>query len=115
MQPLIEMTLQAGLSALKTPCCYQPENKNTNCPVCSPIMGQLASSLPLAHHVNSCIVCRISGNLMNEDNPPAVLPNGNVYSMSCLEDMAERHHGQIRDPRSEETFTINQVKRAYIA
>jgi len=84
--------------------------------VCLSTMGQLASSLPLAHHVNSCIVCRITGELMNEDNPPGVLPNGHVYSMSALEDIAERHRGQVRDPRSDDVvYSIHQVKRAYIA
>ena len=79
-QPLLSVTLQAGLSALKTPMCYQPENKNINCPVCSDTLGELAEKLPLSHHVNSTIVCRLSGEIMDEDNPPMALQNGYVYS-----------------------------------
>ncbi|KAI8093592.1 CTLH/CRA C-terminal to lish motif domain-containing protein [Halteromyces radiatus] len=79
--PLLSITLQAGLSALKTTQCYQHENQNVNCPVCDEnTFGQLAEKLPLSHHVNSTVVCRISGRIMNEDNPPMLLPNGRVYS-----------------------------------
>ncbi len=97
------ISLQAGLSALKTHMCYQPDNQNIHCPVCSKssasssslnntmttsatvgggggVIGKLAENLPMAHHVNSCIVCRVNGTIMNEDNPPLVLPNGMVYS-----------------------------------
>ncbi|KAI8969207.1 CTLH/CRA C-terminal to lish motif domain-containing protein [Mycotypha africana] len=80
--PLLSITLQAGLSALKTPQCYVPEDQNVNCPICdNQTLGNLAEKLPLSHHVNSTIVCRISGKIMNEDNPPMLLPNGRVYSL----------------------------------
>lgn len=81
--PLLSITLQAGLSALKTPQCYEHENQNVNCPICdNQTLGSLAEKLPLSHHVNSTIVCRISGKIMNEDNPPMLLPNGTVYSFN---------------------------------
>lgn len=80
--PLLSITLQAGLSALKTPQCYEHENTNVNCPICdNQTLGSLAEKLPLSHHVNSTIVCRMSGKIMNEDNPPMLLPNGRVYSL----------------------------------
>lgn len=80
--PLLSITLQAGLSALKTPQCYEHENQNVNCPICdNKTLGSLAEKLPLSHHVNSTIVCRISGKIMNEDNQPMLLPNGRVYSL----------------------------------
>lgn len=81
-EPLLSITLQAGLSALKTPQCYQAENRNVHCPVCdTDTLGKLASGLPLSHHVNSTIVCRMSGKIINENNPPMLLPNGRVYSL----------------------------------
>ena len=90
-QPMLNLTLQAGLTALKTHSCYSTpttssllsstSDRNLNCPVCSKeSFGILAESLPNAHHVNSSLVCRISGKLMDESNPPLVLPNGYVYS-----------------------------------
>ena len=59
----------------------ESSNSNVNCPSCDlNALGKLAKQLPLNHHVNSCIVCRITGEIMNENNLPMILPNGMVYS-----------------------------------
>lgn len=89
--PLVTM-LQAGLSALKTPMCGEPANRSPNCPVCRPSINVMATKLPLSHRVRSCIVCRISGELTNEDNPPMVLPNNYVYgrNVRCSRGPARR-------------------------
>ncbi|KAF7729140.1 GID complex subunit containing RING finger motif [Apophysomyces ossiformis] len=114
--PLLSITLQAGLSALKTPQCYQHDNRNVNCPVCdTTTLGKLAEKLPLSHHVNSTIVCRISGKIMNEDNPPMLLPNGRVYSYSVLHDLALKNGGEITCPRTGDTFHINDIKKVFIS
>lgn len=34
----------------------------------------------MSHHVNSTIVCRISGRVMDSENEPLAFPNGYVYS-----------------------------------
>jgi hypothetical protein len=54
--------------------------KNRDCPVCDPWLGKLAEEVPFSHHVISTIVCRLSGNIMDEDNAPMAFPNGYVYS-----------------------------------
>lgn len=74
----LQMTLEAGLAALKTPQCAS--DTNPNCPVCTFPFNELAADLPMSHHVNSCLVCRITGKIMDANNPPIVLPNGYVYS-----------------------------------
>ena len=43
-------------------------------------LGKLADEVPLSHHANSTIVCRISGKIMDEDNMPMAFPDGYVYS-----------------------------------
>jgi macrophage erythroblast attacher len=73
---LLQITLEAGLAALKTRQCVK--NGNLECPAC--YYHELAESVPLAHFVNSCLVDSHSGEIMNHDNPPLVLPNGNVFS-----------------------------------
>uniref|UniRef100_A0A8I4A3W6 E3 ubiquitin-protein transferase MAEA n=1 Tax=Callithrix jacchus TaxID=9483 RepID=A0A8I4A3W6_CALJA len=75
------LTLQAGLSAIKTPQCYKEDgsSKSPDCPVCSRSLNKLAQPLPMAHCANSRLVCKISGDVMNENNPPMMLPNGYVY------------------------------------
>ncbi|GES77038.1 hypothetical protein RCL_jg25926.t1 [Rhizophagus clarus] len=115
-QPLLTVTLQAGLSALKTPMCSQPDNRNINCPVCSPdTLGLLAQNLPLSHHVNSTIVCRLSGEIIDEDNPPMSLPNGYVYSLKALEEMSSKNNGQIKCPRTEKVYDFKDLKKVFIS
>jgi len=115
-QPLLTVTLQAGLSALKTPMCSQPDNRNINCPVCSPdTLGLLAQNLPLSHHVNSTIVCRLSGDIIDEDNPPMSLPNGYVYSLKALEEMSSKNNGQIKCPRTEKVYDFKELKKVFIS
>lgn len=77
---MLEIQLQMGLSVLKTPMCYNEADKNINCPVCTEPMNTLAKDLPYSHHIHSTLVCRISGKIMDHDNAPMALPNGNVYS-----------------------------------
>jgi macrophage erythroblast attacher len=84
-QPMLFLTIQAGLTALKTHSCQDPTSQNINCPVCSTVFQQIANQVPYSHHVNSSLVCRISGRLMDETNPPLVLPNGYCYSTQVRE------------------------------
>jgi len=88
-QPLLHLSLYAGLASLKLPVCHDPATKNVDCPVCDgetgseshgPGLGKLAEEVPFSHHANSTIVCRISGKIMDEDNMPMAFPNGQVYS-----------------------------------
>ena len=80
-EPLLHLAMYAGLASLKLPACYSDETRNVDCPVCSPDLGRLAKEVPFSHHVNSTIVCRISGNIMDADNMPLAFPHtGQVYS-----------------------------------
>lgn len=125
-QPLLHLLLQTGLSALKTPTCLVHNNsdndksdcmeQNRNCPVCqTDTLGKLATDLPLSHHVNSNLVCVITGRKMNEDNPPMRLPNGYVYSYQSLKDMASRLKGKVKCPRSGNTFKLAEAKKMFIS
>lgn len=53
---------------------------NADCPTCGEYVRVLAKELPMSHHVNSTIVCRISGQVMDSENEPMAFPNGYVYS-----------------------------------
>lgn len=68
-------------SMLTSSQCYKEDgtSKNPDCPVCSKSLNKLAQPLPMAHCANSRLVCKISGEVMNENNPPMMLPNGYVY------------------------------------
>jgi len=114
-RPPLNFCLETGLSALKSPCCFREEDKNINCPVCSNKFNTIAKELPNAHHDNSCIVCRISGKIMNEDNEPMALPNGYIYSYSALQEMAEKNNGIITCPRTGEQFEFKDCVKVYIS
>lgn len=57
-----------------------PPTANVDCPTCNDDMRILAKEVPLAHHMNSALVCYISGDVMDSENEPMAFPNGFVYS-----------------------------------
>ena len=59
--------------------CYKPEEFSTQCPVCSKPFNKLSNPLPFSHCSQSYLICSLSGEPMNEHNPPMALPNGYIY------------------------------------
>lgn len=110
------VTLQAGLSALKTPQCYMECGtvKNPACPVCSKHLNVLARKLPFAHCAQSRLICAMSGQPLNENNPPMMLPNGYVYGLDALTDMAASNGGKVICPRTKETFDFENAKKVFV-
>ena len=61
-QSVFAVSLQAGLSALKTTQCYrQSVDRNNECPVCHAALNKLAATLPFAHCSQSRLICHITG------------------------------------------------------
>ena len=56
----------------------------------------LAAGLPCAKHQHSRLICAITKELMNEDNPPMVLPSGTVYSEKAIQQHTKQD--QFLDP-----------------
>ncbi|XP_048744927.1 E3 ubiquitin-protein transferase MAEA-like isoform X1 [Ostrea edulis] len=109
------ITLQAGLSALKTPHCYREEgNRNADCPVCTANLNKLGRRLPYAHCANSKLICSISGLPLNENNPPMALPNGHVYGYNSLSDLARLNDGRVICPRTKEIFHIDEAEKVFV-
>ncbi|CAG7849834.1 Protein FYV10 [Serendipita indica DSM 11827] len=77
-------------------------------------LGVLAKEVPFSHHGNSTIVCRISGKIMNEDNPPLAFSNGNVYSSEALKEMAAKHNGKVKCPRTGIEQELSSLQKVYI-
>ncbi|XP_031554328.1 E3 ubiquitin-protein transferase MAEA-like isoform X2 [Actinia tenebrosa] len=113
-QSVLSLTLQAGLSALKTPHCYQEGHKIAECPVCSHPLNILGDPLPFAHCAQSRLVCPISGQIMNENNPPMVLPNGFVYGERALHIMSQEKQGKVTCPRTKDDFHLDQAMKVYV-
>lgn len=112
---VFSVSLQAGLSALKTPICYKSEGeRNPDCPVCSPALNTLAQSLPYSHCSQSRLVCYISGEPLNEHNHPLMLPNGYVYGELALKQMAADNNGEVKCPRTKEVFDFKEAEKIFV-
>lgn len=110
----IEIMLKAGLASLKTRKCGTEADRKPNCPTCVEPFLSLAQSLPRGRHENSILVCSISGDIMDENNPPMALPNGNVYSLKALTKLSEENNGIIIDPRNQDKAQRNELTKCFI-
>ena len=111
---LLKVTLQSGLFALKTPHCGLKQHMNNNCPPCSQELRDVAATIPTASRLRSCIVCRITGEVMDEHNLPMALPNGNVYSSAALRSISEHHEGHVIDPKTGDKYRLADCQTVYV-
>ncbi|XP_071711220.1 protein MAEA homolog [Rutidosis leptorrhynchoides] len=114
LEPLLNIYLQAGLSALKTPFCYEDDCTKED-PLSQESFRKLAMPLPFSKQHHSKLVCYITKELMDTENPPLVLPNGYVYSTKALEEMATKNSGKITCPRTGLVCNYTEVTKAYIS
>jgi macrophage erythroblast attacher len=117
--PGVELRLQAGLCALNTPHAQRGERGGAsarNDPLASALFARLAAGLPHTKHVHSRLVCPITQLVMNEDNPPAALPNGYVYSRAALEALAAASGGRLFCPRTGAgPFDVALLQKVFLA
>ncbi|XP_018495148.1 E3 ubiquitin-protein transferase MAEA isoform X1 [Galendromus occidentalis] len=116
---VFSVTLQAGLSALKTPQCYRSsffrqDSANPDCPVCYKHLNILAQPLPFAHCAQSRLICFLSGDPLNENNVPMMLPNGFVYGEIALKQMANANRGKVSCPRTGEIYDIKECEKVFV-
>ncbi|XP_044462205.1 protein MAEA homolog [Mangifera indica] len=114
VEPLLNIYLQAGLSALNTPYCYEDDCTKED-PLSQESFRKLASPLPYSKQHHSKLVCYITKELMDTENPPQVLPNGYVYSTKALEEMAKKNNGKITCPRTGLVCNYSDLVKAYIS
>lgn len=108
---LLEVHLQAGLSALKTPQSYSSSCGHED-PLHLPAFRTLAAGLPHAKHVHSKLVCSFTGQVMGEHNPPMVLPNGLVYSEAAVRQLSV--DGALVCPCTGDRVEESQLRRAFV-
>ncbi|KAJ4978678.1 hypothetical protein NE237_009458 [Protea cynaroides] len=114
LEPLLNIYLQAGLSALKTPFCYE-EDCTKEDPLSQESFRKLALPLPFSKQQHSKLVCYITKELMDTENPPLVLPNGYVYSTKALEEMARKNNGKVTCPRTGLICNYSELVKAFIS
>ncbi|DBA01195.1 TPA: hypothetical protein N0F65_002330 [Lagenidium giganteum] len=93
-----------------------PEVAVPLCPTCSEIGGELCAKLPFAHHPLSRLVCRVTRTVMDEHNPPLVLPNGYVYSQQAVAQMTQQSERKdtITCIETREVFAVGELRPVYI-
>lgn len=86
------------------------------CPSCSEVGSELCTGIPFAYHPHSRLVCRITQKVMDEHNPPRVLPNGYVYSQEGIDEMLKLNErsGMIKCVETQELFALTEIKPVYI-
>lgn len=97
--------LQSGLIALNSPI----DHTSYDDPLSDERFDELAKDLPYCIR-RTHLICEITGEIMNDNNPPLLLPNGNVYSTNALKPV----NGKIEDPKTKEIYSFNDLKKLYI-
>lgn len=111
-QSLLTLELQAGLSALKSPAASSKHESKED-PLHHQGFRSLAEGLPYAKHVHSRLICAITKEIMNENNPPMVLPTGTVYSQNAIQ--LNTSADSFVDPVTGDIYPLSELKRAYIS
>jgi len=113
---VFQVCLQAGLSALKTPNCYSKgdDKRNSDCPVCTVPLNTLAKPLPNAHSSHSRLICSISGEPMNECNPPLMFPNGHCYGQNAIQLNCAENGGKFICPSTGDVFRPEEAEKVFV-
>ena len=114
---LFDKTLGIGVSVIKTAeCCksstYSPISNGRQCPVCSTEVRRLAKNIPMVLQNASSLICRINWSLMNEQNYPIVLPNGQIYSLSGLQSTSK--NGKYYCMISQKWFRKSESRKVFL-
>ncbi|WKX89085.1 hypothetical protein Q1695_008606 [Nippostrongylus brasiliensis] len=109
-QSAFAVCLQCGLSAYKTPHCSPGGVER--CPTCQPCAYALAEGLPYAHTVNSRLICSYSGEALNEENHPMMMPDGRVYGEKAIREL--QIDNMVRCPRTGNMIPIDHVLKLYV-
>ncbi|GAA5868683.1 hypothetical protein JCM8547_003781 [Rhodosporidiobolus lusitaniae] len=96
-----------------------------HCPLCSSSLSKLGPEVPYSHHVNSTIVCPITGEVVEGAGGEGgglvalvsrVSGEGRVYSREGLVLRASQHpEGKLVDPVTGEVFEWEEVKKVRCA
>ncbi|CDJ60013.1 erythroblast macrophage protein emp, putative [Eimeria maxima] len=101
-EPLLAPLVFAGLCAV-------------NCPACIPELSEVIKTLPMPHRVRSHIICCVTNEPMDEDNPPMASPEGHLISRKGLELLTEKSKtGLISSPYSRNKYPPSTFTRVYL-
>ncbi|KAI3380177.1 hypothetical protein SNEBB_007237 [Seison nebaliae] len=116
MDTLIAL-LQMGMSSIKTVYCSNDDGKvgrNHLCATCSTFLYPLSQRLPMACYSNSKLIDMMTGENIDDNNWPMMLPNGYVFGKNTIEGVMDERKGTIRCPKTNEVFTREKCCRVYV-
>ncbi|EPT27724.1 putative macrophage erythroblast attacher [Toxoplasma gondii TgCatPRC2] len=114
VKPTLVALLQAGFSALKSSVCE--EQKSASCPTCLPEWAEYVRQVPTPHRVQSFLICPISGEVMDADNPPLASPDGHVYSTNAVRALAAAAPDgkTVVCPKTKQPYPLERFTRIYV-
>lgn len=109
-----ETTLEAGMLVTKSTSCCCTHSEHPKCPTCCPLLNKIANDLPLPSRENSLIICRLTNDLIDEQNPGLMLPNGQVYGTRGIR-LNANQDGTFTCPITNYTCRVNEdMQRVFI-
>ena len=100
------------MSVLRTISCCDDE-EYLDCPTCSPSIKKLVSTIPMIMRNQSSILCPINKSLIQGNNYPIVLPNGNIYSSSGLNQVSTE--SKYRCPKTGKSYKKEACSKAFLS
>ena len=129
-ESLLSANLRAGITSLKLDhvhifsrdaSSFKGSLKDVNVrddPLFVSALRGLSFGLPCSKHTHSKIICQVTRSVMDERNPPMVLPNGFVYSARAVQmfsDGLDTSTSGLVCPRSGHTFDNSELRKAFFA
>ena len=115
MKPLLLDCLSVGVSILQTLFCFDDQLFNESCPTCWKSFRGFKDKLPLVVRNNTILICKISGVIMDEHNPPMMLPNNFIYSEKALRKQANENNGKVKCPKTKNEYKFERCRKVYIS
>lgn len=65
------------------------------------------------HKSNTALICKITGEIMNENNPPMMVPSGCIYSEKALKQQALENSGYVLCPKTKTKYKFDKCKKVF--
>ena len=115
--PQLLTCLNIGVSILKTVFWDDDDYFNENCPTCSNSFRSFAKGLKRQMILinNTNLIWKITGDIMNENNPPMMLPNYYIYSEKALKAQAAENNGYDICAKTKKKYRFKKCRKVYIS
>ena len=115
----LDTIVRSGIMTVGTAACpglgLTEGNNVRNCPTCSPAFQPIGPTLPRALESHTHLICKLSGEVMDDSNPPLAFPSGHVYSSKALKALADSNSDElVTCPATGEEFPFGSLLKLHI-